>query len=140
MSALQRRTEKLGDGTESRVEWALVGPHGAVTLLGLLLPSWLRSDNVDEASSLLGFVRTDAGWLMPADLGVHRPPEDYQPGMVRMEECPWLGEGGCWYEGSGLAAWGPLAEWELRGFDDAVLETVLRAFYAESFDASWEPA
>lgn len=122
--------------TRGQITWGLVGDLGAVTLSGLLLPGVLESPAVGEASELLGFIPTDAGWLMPADLGLHRPEEDPRGGLQWMEECHWLPEG-CWYGGSGLAAWEPFQWWQESGFDERVLEDVLRAHYAASFGEQW---
>lgn len=111
--------------------WAVVGHAGAVNLSAMLLPAALSSPVLDAANEALDFVRTDGGWLMPADLGLHRP--DPHGGLQRMDDCPWL-DGGCWYGGSSLAAWEPFKEWERRGFDDAVLKAILTVYYTDQFD------
>lgn len=77
--------------------WAVVGDAGAVHLAAMLWPAVLTTPSSDAANAAMGMVRTDAGWLMPVDLGEHRQIDDRRAGLVRMEDCPLLGS--CWYGG-----------------------------------------
>ena len=113
--------------------WSVAGAAGAVSLAAMLWPRVLTTAHSDEANEALGMVRTDAGWLMPMDLGEHHREGDPRGGLQYMDRCPLFDEEGCWYGGSSLAAWAPLKEWERRGFDDGYLEAFLRDDYIAVF-------
>jgi hypothetical protein len=118
---------------EHMVGWALIGEQGATSLSAMLYPRESGTPLGSEGRAReLGFVLTDAGWLMPTDLGLHCRQDDPRAGLLAMDECPWL-EAPCWYGGSSLASWAPMAEWERSGFRDGVIQRVLEAYYAGHF-------
>jgi hypothetical protein len=125
-----------GLGTQTRW-WALIGAAGAVSIAGRLLPIKIADGYLDEPNGSHNlakwYVRTDADWLIPADLGRHfrlQPPGD---DLQHITDCDVLNGADCYYAGSPRGAVTPLKEWERAGYDDAVLREFLAGYYHEVF-------
>jgi hypothetical protein len=130
------REFRSGLGTQTRW-WALVGAAGAVSIVGCLLPIKIVDRYLDEPNGAQNLaewhVRTDAGWLMPADLGRHFRLQPPGGDLQHITDCDVLDGADCYYAGSPLGAVTPLKEWERAGYDDALLCEFLAGYYREVF-------
>lgn len=119
---------------QGKTTWVVNGPAGAVTLAAMVWPPVLTAQlEVEDSALLRDWVRTDAGWLVPSELGTHHRAEPEYPEAYSFEEdCPFTGFE-CWYGGSSLGAYRPLKTWEQAGFDDRYLEKYLCNRYEGEF-------
>ena len=78
------------------VKWLLTGDKGAVQFV--LYTGWntkgVRAERHDEPAHA----------PMPTDIGYHSPVPMYEGQTVIQEECPYLNDRPCYYDGSGLNA------------------------------------
>jgi hypothetical protein len=117
--------------------WALVGAAGAVSVAGRLLPIKIADRYVDVLNGVQNlaelYVRTDAGWLMPADLGRHFRVQPPGGDLQHITGCDVLNGADCYYAALPRGAVTPLREWERAGYDDAVLREFLADYYRAVF-------
>lgn len=124
----------------ARTQWSVAGERGAVSVMVQLYPPELvdRYDatmpgGVDEWARMFGAVLTDAGWLVPIDLGEHHRLDDPRAGLSRMDECPALDGAPCWYGSQLFGSYEPVRLWADAGLDDEVLRRWLIDRYAHVF-------
>lgn len=114
--------------------WWVEGPPGAVSLVADVVhwvdefaahkgPSWSP-----EMVELMGLHRIDGGWLMAMDLGSHFRQQQYD-GQIEMDDCIFLGDGHCFYDGTSSGAQELMAAWKRSGYRTEVIEGTLRAIY-----------
>jgi|SRR3954451_11609480 hypothetical protein len=98
---------RSGHGMHSKW-WALVGAAGAVSVAGRLLPIKIVDRYLDEPNGVQNlakwYVRTDAGWLMPADLGRHFRQQPPGGDLERITGCDVLDGADCYYAALPLGA------------------------------------
>jgi hypothetical protein len=114
-----------------RTWWYLRGQEGAVQLMGGLMGDMLGS-MAEDSAKIMGWVKTDAGWFAPWDLGYHSPKPLYEGQEPFDLDCDVIG-GPCHYDGSSLSAEAPIKRWAAGGFDDAIIRQELEYYYTLTF-------
>lgn len=111
--------------------WYGRGPLGVVQFKAVIMPELpaLPSGLVDAI-----FERDADGTLwMPADLSYHSPAPLYDGQEPWPPPCPLLSEGGCYWDGSSLAANPVGHEWIEEGKEDATIHRHLSSYYERVF-------
>ena len=114
-------------GVEMR--WYLIGPRGVIQFVvytGWMLPQIYEEEAYKSRD--LSIIRT-LSRPMAADLGYHSPIPKYEY-QLKMEECQFF-EGGCYYDGSSLAADRILQLLIAKGGEAVWLE--MEEYYLEQF-------
>lgn len=110
------------------LNWWVEGVDGAVNVQAMRIPDRIMQNDSWGAEEM-GFVRTDAGWLMGSDLGYHYRERVYEE-LSDQPNCPVL-KGQCWYDGSSLGAQSAMTLWRKGNFDDEVLYRFCEEVYWE---------